>query len=66
LEAQCFARDLLKFKKRSQLFIRTHNKTLPVAAMRINNPDRSPLSIDGLDPAQTSTGFSEIIGDDFP
>jgi hypothetical protein len=27
-------------------FIRTHNETLSVA-MRVNNPDRSPLGIDG-------------------
>ena len=28
-------------KKRSQFFIRVHNITLPVVAMRISNPDRS-------------------------
>jgi len=28
-----------------QLFIRTHNETLSVAAMRVNNPDRSPVAI---------------------
>jgi hypothetical protein len=27
------------------LFIRTHNETLPIAAMRISNPDRSPGAI---------------------
>jgi len=26
-------------------FIRTHNETLSVAAMRVNNPDRSPVAI---------------------
>ena len=34
-----------EFHKRSQLFIRVHNETLPVAAMRVCNPDRSPVSI---------------------
>jgi hypothetical protein len=27
-------------------FIRTHNETLSVAAMRVGNPDRSPVGID--------------------
>jgi hypothetical protein len=30
---------------RSQLFIRTNNETLSVLAVRINNPDRSPVGI---------------------
>ena len=34
-----------EFQKRSQLFIRTHNETLSVVAMRVNNPDRSPFGI---------------------
>jgi len=29
------------------LFIRTHNETLSIAAMRVSNPDRSPLGING-------------------
>jgi hypothetical protein len=28
-----------EFKKRRQLFIRSHNETLSVVAMRVNNPD---------------------------
>jgi hypothetical protein len=32
-----------EFQKRSQLFIRAHNELLSVAAMRICNPDRSPV-----------------------
>jgi hypothetical protein len=32
-----------EFKKRSQLFIRSHNETLAVAAMRVCNPERSPV-----------------------
>jgi hypothetical protein len=27
------------------LFIRSHNETLPVPAMRVNNPDRSPETL---------------------
>jgi len=34
-----------KFDKRSQLFIRTHNEALSIAAMRVTNPDRSPVAI---------------------
>jgi hypothetical protein len=36
-----------KFHKRSQFFIRTHNEPPSVAAMRVRNPDRSPLGIHG-------------------
>jgi hypothetical protein len=34
-----------QFEKRSQLFVGVHNKALSVAAMRINNPDCSALTI---------------------
>ena len=34
-----------QFQKRSQLFICMRNVTLPVAAMRISNPDPSPAGI---------------------
>jgi hypothetical protein len=34
-----------QFQKYCQLFIRTHNETLSVIAMRISNPDRSPVGI---------------------
>jgi hypothetical protein len=34
--------------------------------MRISNPDRSPLGINGRYPAQTRAAFLEIVGDDFP
>jgi hypothetical protein len=37
----------LQFHKRSQLFIRPHNDALSVAAMRVNNPDCSPVGIHG-------------------
>jgi len=32
-----------EFRKRSQLFIGMHNLTLSVAAMCVDNPDRSPI-----------------------
>jgi hypothetical protein len=32
------------FQKRGQLFIRVHNEPLSVAAVRVSNPDCSPLS----------------------
>ena len=40
------ANRIFQFDKRSQLFIRTDKETLSVAAMRVNNPDRSALRID--------------------
>jgi hypothetical protein len=36
-----------QFDKRSQFFIRTHNETLSVVAVRVNNPDCSPARING-------------------
>jgi len=36
-----------EFQKRSQFFLRTHNETLSVAAMRVSNPDRLPARIQG-------------------
>jgi len=38
------ARESAKCKS-SQLFIRVHNEALPVAAMRVRDPDRSSLRI---------------------
>jgi hypothetical protein len=34
-----------EFEKRGQLFIRMHNETLSVAAMRVHNPDCPPVAI---------------------
>ena len=34
-----------EFKKRGQSFMRSHNETLSVVAMRVSNPDRSPVGI---------------------
>jgi hypothetical protein len=41
------ANHCFEFHERGHLFIRTHNETLSVAAMRVNNPDRSPLRVNG-------------------
>jgi hypothetical protein len=45
--AFCRIESLIQFDKRRQLFIRTHNETLSVAVMRVCNPHRSLLRIDG-------------------
>jgi hypothetical protein len=39
--------DRFPFHKHRQLFIRTHGEPLFVVAMRINNPDCSPVTIYG-------------------
>jgi len=36
-----------KFDESTQLFIHTYNQMLSVAAMRVGNPDRSPVGIHG-------------------
>jgi hypothetical protein len=38
-----FVKQASRLKKRSQLFIRVHNETLSIAAMRVSDPDRSPV-----------------------
>jgi hypothetical protein len=39
------ANHRFQFQKRRQLFIRTHNETPSVAAMRVSNPDCAPFGI---------------------
>jgi hypothetical protein len=46
-----------EFHKRSQLFVRTHNEALSVIAVRVRNPDCSPVGINRCDAAPTPTGF---------
>ena len=46
-ETAASADGRFEFQKRSQLFIRTHNEALIVPTMRVSNPDRSPLGING-------------------
>ena len=50
----------LQFQKRRQLFIRVHNVTLSVAAMRVSNPDRSPVCINRGDITQAPTVFLDV------
>jgi hypothetical protein len=52
--------------ERKQLFIRMHNETLPIVAVRVSNPDRLPVGIDRGDAAPAPTGFAEIVCDDLP
>jgi hypothetical protein len=47
-----------QLQKRSQLFIRSHNETLSVAAMCVNDPDCSTVGINGCDVAQAPTHVS--------
>jgi hypothetical protein len=39
------ARCCFEFEKRREYFIRVHNETLSVVAVRVRNPDRSPIGI---------------------
>jgi hypothetical protein len=55
-----------KFDKCPELFVGVHNKACSVAALCFNDPDRSPLRINGCYPAPTLTGFAEIVSDDLP
>jgi hypothetical protein len=50
------------FNKRGQFLIRTHNETLSVAAMRVRNPDRSPVGvISGVRPDSTPLAQSSRV-----
>jgi hypothetical protein len=55
-----------KFKKRRILFVATNDKPLPVVAMRVCNPDCSPLESIVATQPKLQSGFVEIVGDDFP
>jgi hypothetical protein len=66
LRAQCFARDSLKFEKRSQFFVGGDDESLSVVAVCISNEDRLSVGINRCDAAPTPTGFAEIVSDDFP
>ena len=57
---------MTQFDKRGQLFIRSHNETLSVVSMRVNNPDCSPVGFNCSDAAPTPTSFAEIVSDYFP
>jgi hypothetical protein len=42
-----------------------YNETLFVVAMRVNDPDRSPITIHGRDTAPAPSGFAQIVRDDY-
>jgi hypothetical protein len=65
-EAEWFARDSLKFEKRSQFFVGGDDESLSVVAVCISNEDRLSVGINRCDAAPTPTGFAEIVSDDFP
>jgi hypothetical protein len=52
-----------EFHKRRQLFIRVHNETLSVVALRVSDKDRSPAGIHCCNAAPTPTGFAQIVSD---
>ncbi len=43
----CAANRRFQFHKSGQLFVRTHNEAPSIVAMRVSNPDRSPVGIHG-------------------
>jgi len=46
VKTTCHPRDRhFQFQKRGQLLIRSHDGTLSVATVRVNNPDRLPVRI---------------------
>jgi hypothetical protein len=55
-----------QFEEGSRLFLGVHNEPLPIAAMRVRNPDCSPVGINRWDAAPIPTGFAEIVSDYFP
>jgi hypothetical protein len=59
------ANHRFKFQKRSQFFIRVHNETLSVVAVRVNDPERSRVAIHRRNTAPTPTGFTQIVRDYF-
>src|SRR6516164_872868 len=44
-----------QLQKHRQNFIRSHDETLAVVAMRVSNPDRAPLAVPALRHSRSST-----------
>jgi hypothetical protein len=55
-----------KFERGRQLFVGTHNESPSIAVMRVNNPDRLAALIYRRNTTPTPSGFTEIVGNDFP
>ena len=51
--------DSFKFDKRCQLFVRSHNETFAVAAVRVSNEDRSSARVHSCNAASTPSGFRD-------
>jgi len=47
----------LQLHERSQEFIGAHDETLPVVAVCVCNPDRSPVTIDPMEESDSSVTF---------
>jgi len=47
----------IDFQKSSQLFIRVRNETLSIVAMRVNDPDCSPLRVNRGEVTEAPTAF---------
>jgi hypothetical protein len=52
-----FANGGFDFEKRGQPFIRTHSVTHSVAAMRVCDPDCSPVTVDPMGKSDSSVTF---------
>jgi hypothetical protein len=50
-----------EFKRRSQLFVRRHNETLSVVAVRVSDPNLSPVGINAETQSQLPTGFDNSV-----
>jgi hypothetical protein len=64
------SRFLLSYSRRSlskesslRFLLSSVHETLSVAAMRVNDEDRSPRRIHGRDTTSYSSGFTEIVSD---
>ena len=60
------ARRHFQLHKCSQFFVGVYNEPLSIVAMRVSNPDRSPVGIERPRHGPTPTGFVEIGGNNFP
>jgi hypothetical protein len=43
-----------------------HNEPVSVAAVRVDNPDRVPIGIDGCYATPTPSGLAEIVSNELP
>jgi hypothetical protein len=59
-------RDPLKFKKHSQPFIATNDKSFPVVAVGVSNENGSTVGINRGDAAPSPTGLAELVRNYFP